>query len=36
MGVPEENLDPYVTVIKVELGGPLDLYRGSGQAIVSS
>lgn len=31
--VPEDLLDPYVTIIKVELDSPIDLYTGSGSAI---
>lgn len=31
--VPEGEVDPYATVLKIELDGPLDLYRGAGQAI---
>ncbi len=31
--VPESELDPSATVLKVELDGPLRLYRGSGHAI---
>ncbi|MBN1261489.1 MAG: alpha-L-fucosidase [Anaerolineae bacterium] len=30
--IPEEVLDPCATVIKIELDGPLNLYRGAGQA----
>ncbi|MGB8354800.1 MAG: alpha-L-fucosidase [Chthoniobacteraceae bacterium] len=31
--VPEDQLDPDATVIKVELEGPLDLYTGAGDAV---
>jgi alpha-L-fucosidase len=31
--VPEDALDPDATVIKLELQGPLELYRGQGDAI---
>ena len=31
--VPESELDPLATVLKIELEGPLDLYRGAGHAI---
>lgn len=31
--LPEHWLDPYATIIKIELDGPLELYRGSGSAI---
>lgn len=31
--VPEEAIDPYATVLKLELDGPLELYRGAGQSI---
>jgi alpha-L-fucosidase len=31
--VPESELDSRATVLKVELDGPLRLYRGSGHAI---
>lgn len=34
--VPEAALDPLATVIKIELDGPLSLYRGSGHAIESN
>jgi alpha-L-fucosidase len=34
--VPESVLDPNSTVLKVELDGPLNLYRGSGHAIESN
>lgn len=34
--VPEAALDPYATVLKVELNDPIDLYRGAGQAITSN
>lgn len=36
ISVPEEVLDPNVTVLKIELEGPLDLYSGAGQAIESN
>jgi len=32
----EKNMDPFATVIKVELDGKLDLYRGKGQVIDSN
>jgi alpha-L-fucosidase len=28
--VPEKFKDPYMTVLKLELDGPLKLYRGQG------
>lgn len=31
--LPEEGLDPYVTVLKIDLDGPLDLYDGKGVEI---
>jgi len=31
--IPERVLDPEITVVKVELEGPLDLYTGSGHAV---
>lgn len=31
--VPEQQLDQDITVLAVELDGPLKLYRGSGQVI---
>ena len=31
--LPEGELDPLTTVVKIEFEGPLELYRGSGQAI---
>lgn len=34
--VPKKLLDKYVTVLAVELDGPLDLYHGAGQAIESN
>jgi alpha-L-fucosidase len=34
--IPEAVIDPLATVLKVELDGPLALYRGSGQAIESN
>lgn len=34
--VPEEALDPYATVIKIELEGPLKLYHGAGDAVESN
>lgn len=33
LDVPADTLDPHATVIKLELEGPLDLYRGEGHAI---
>jgi len=36
IAVPEAQLDPNATVIKVELDGPLDLYSGAGHAIESN
>jgi alpha-L-fucosidase len=34
--VPEEVLDPNVTVLKIELEGPLKLYHGAGEAVESN
>jgi alpha-L-fucosidase len=34
--VPEEALNPYTTVLKVELEGPLKLYHGAGQEITAN
>ncbi|MBV9469083.1 MAG: alpha-L-fucosidase [Abitibacteriaceae bacterium] len=34
--VPEAELNPNATVIKIELDGPLDLYSGAGHAIESN
>lgn len=34
--VPDDALDPYTTVLKIELEGPLDLYHGAGEAIASN
>jgi alpha-L-fucosidase len=34
--VPESEIDPNSTVLKVEFDGPLSLYRGSGHAIESN
>lgn len=34
--LPEDALNPYATVVKVELDGPLDLYHGAGGAIESN
>jgi len=31
--IPESDLDPDATVIKVELEGPLDLYTGAGDKV---
>jgi hypothetical protein len=33
IAVPEQELDPYATVIKIELDSPPDLYCGAGLAI---
>ena len=33
INVPEEVTDPQITVLAIELEGPLTLYRGSGQVI---
>jgi alpha-L-fucosidase len=32
IAVPEGDLDPYATVLKIELAGPLCLYRGQGRS----
>lgn len=34
--VPEEELNPNATVLKLELDSPLDLYEGAGHAITSN
>ncbi len=33
INIPESEIDKYATVIKIELEGELDLYRGQGKAI---
>lgn len=34
--VPETALDAYATVLKIELDGPIELYRGAGHSIESN
>ena len=34
--IPEQVLDPAMTVIAVQLNGPLKLHRGSGQVITAN
>jgi alpha-L-fucosidase len=36
IAVPEKELDPQATVLKIELDGPLELYRGAGQTLESN
>jgi alpha-L-fucosidase len=36
IALPAEELDPYATVLRVELEGELSLYRGAGKAIESN
>ena len=36
IGVPEEVLDQDVTVVGIQLKGPLDLYHGAGGAVESN
>ncbi len=33
ISVPEEALDPDMTVLAIEMDGPVQVYRGSGQVI---